>query len=229
MSSVKLWLKTLTQNKINILSQFDNIYFYDLRGKSYNEICRAIFRNYYKNDVVLIGKTKYELPIPPVKKNFNKDNIIDILRSTSTATFSFKFKKPIRVDGVNYKTFTGDTYKLWAKSYLMKQYTWDVDELFRLTFRTDNVLKVKAWGIRLNEIENYPEHLERLMKAKLSYPIYVYGDTVIDGYHRLIKAKLIGAKEISYYKVTAAVLKRCHIMPKELRKCYTRGKGFVVN
>ena len=228
MSSVKIWLKTITKSKINILSQFKNIFIYDLRGKNYNEICRAIFRNYYKNDVVLVGKTKYELPIPPVKKNFNKENIINILSSTSTATFSFRLKKPIRVNGVDYRTFNGDTYKLWSKSYLMKQYKWNVDELFWLTFRTDNVLKVKAWGIKLSKLEKYPDHLKRLMKAKLSYPIYVYGNSVIDGYHRLIKAKLTGVKEISYYKVTAAVLKRCHIKPKDVRK-YTSGGGFRVN
>jgi hypothetical protein len=188
----------------------------------------VIFRNYLKNDVVLVGMTKFELPIPKVRTNFTKDNIGSILHSTSSATFGFKLKKPIKINGSDVKRINGDVYKLWSKSYLLKTDKWDVDELFWLTFKTNDITKVKAWGIPLSELDKYPEHCERLMKAKLSYPIYVYGNSVIDGYHRLIKAKLTGHKKITYYKVTAQVLKMCYIEPKMYRK-YVRGKGFVVN
>lgn len=228
MSCVKLWLKTISKNKLEILKQFDNIVVYDLRGKSYSQICRAIFRNYYKNDVILVGKTKYELPIPKVRKNFTKDNIHNFLNSVTTATFSFRLKKPIRINRTEIKTYYGDTFKLWSKSHLLKTHMWNVDELFWLTFKTDDITKVKAWGIPLDELDKYPDHCQRLMKAKLSYPIYVYGNSVVDGYHRLIKAKLKGIKQIAYYNVTISVLKMCYINPTDLRKYY-KGKGFVLN
>lgn len=228
MSSVKLWLKTLSKRKLQILNEFDNIVIYHLKGKTYNQICRVIFGNYHKNDVVLVGKTKYELPLPKIKTNFNKDNILYILRTTNTSTYSFNLKHPLKFNGGDVKRINGDVYKLWSKSYLLKTDTWDVDELFWLTFKTHDITKVKAWGIPLSELEKHPEHCERLMKAKLSYPVYVYGNSVIDGYHRLIKAKLTGLKKITYYKVTAQVLKICYIEPKMYRK-YVRGKGFVVN
>ena len=181
MSCVKLWLKNISKKKLEILKQFDNVVIYDLRGKSYSQICRAIFRNYYKNDVILVGKTKYELPIPKVRKNFTKNNIHSLLNSVTTATFSFRLKKPIRINNTEIKTYYGDTFKLWSRSHLLKTHMWDVDELFWLTFKTDDVTKVKAWGISLDELDKYPDHCQRLMKAKLSYPIYVYGNSVVDG------------------------------------------------
>lgn len=56
-----------------------------------------------------------------------------------------------------------------------------------------------AWGENsLLNLIDFKEHTERVMKANLSYPILVLkgSNEVCDGYHRLIKAKILGKKNI---------------------------------
>jgi hypothetical protein len=219
----------MSKKKMDFLKQFKNIVVYNLNNKSYNQICRVIFSNYFKNDVILVGKTKHILPISTVHRTFNKNDIIYILRSVTTATFSFRFKKPMRIDGKDVYYFVGDTFKLWSKAYLLDIYKWRVDELFKITFKTDDISKVKVWGIYLSDINKYPEHAARLHHAKLSYPIYIYDNIIVDGYHRLIKAKLMGLKYIKYYKLTSTVMKTCHISKKKLYKYRRNGSGFIRN
>jgi hypothetical protein len=227
MSNVKIWIRKITKPKLELLKKYKNIIVYDVTKKTYDQICRIIFKNYFKNDIVLIGSTRHELPIPSVHKKFNSNDINRILRSTTTATFGMHLKKPVKIGGNLITNYTGDTFKLWSKSHLLKIHWESVDQLFMETFKTNDINSIKAWGIRLKDIEKFPEHYKRLLKADLSYPIYMYHNVILDGFHRLIKAKMMGLKRIKAYQVPARIMKFCYIVPKDLRKY--RGNGFIVN
>lgn len=54
----------------------------------------------------------------------------------------------------------------------------------------------------------YADDMTRINNADLRYPIILSGDEIIDGYHRLTKAKLIGNKNIRAYKFSSALLKK---------------------
>jgi hypothetical protein len=79
------------------------------------------------------------------------------------------------------------------------RYSWDVDKLW-IEFESiepidwtipDSFKEEWCWG------QSHPsDHIERCLKADLSYPILVWNNTIIDGCHRTIKALAENKKTI---------------------------------
>lgn len=73
-----------------------------------------------------------------------------------------------------------------------------------------HVLEYKGWAnnktgelYSSNDVlanpKKYPDEIKRIQKADLSFPIFVYNNDIVDGVHRLTKAKLQNKTEIKAY------------------------------
>jgi hypothetical protein len=71
-------------------------------------------------------------------------------------------------------------------------------------------LEMSSWGNPLDKNfyspldvldnpEMYSKDMQRINRANLSYPIIIYDGDIVDGLHRLTKAKLINKKTINVY------------------------------
>ena len=77
-------------------------------------------------------------------------------------------------------------------------------------------LKELVWGdwspmtvLEKMDAKKYSENAERIKKADLSYPIIITGKhRVVDGFHRLAKAKLEGKKTIKVQVFDAALMRK---------------------
>ena len=63
--------------------------------------------------------------------------------------------------------------------------------------RNADAVKVSVHDV-LENPELYPEHIERIKSADLNQPVLVH-DSIVDGYHRLARAKLEGKKLSAIY------------------------------
>ena len=104
----------------------------------------------------------------------------------------------------------------------------DVETLHKITkgitprsYNTDNflyVLDYPVWDYRkkaltprevLDNRDKYPNHWKRILEADLSYPILITErKTVIDGYHRLLKAMIQNQTKINAVKVSDSTLQK---------------------
>lgn len=77
-------------------------------------------------------------------------------------------------------------------------------------------LEQKVWGewapsdvLGRMDTKRWAENAERIRKADLSYPVIVTGRHVlVDGYHRVAKAKRQGEEEVSAHVFDAALMKK---------------------
>lgn len=54
----------------------------------------------------------------------------------------------------------------------------------------------------VHDLNAFPEHMRRILKADLNYPILITNDGhIIDGYHRIAKANLLGITKIKCIKM----------------------------
>lgn len=82
-----------------------------------------------------------------------------------------------------------------------------------------HVLDFKGWGNQetgelysstdvLANPKKYPNEIKRIKNADLSYPIFVHDDDIVDGVHRLTKAKLEGKTHIKAYVFDAKLMNK---------------------
>ena len=82
-------------------------------------------------------------------------------------------------DGTRY---VWDIDKLWLESESLDSIDWDIPSSFKDEW---------WWG------KSHPsEHIERCLKADLSYPILVWDGSIIDGCHRTVMALVNGESSI---------------------------------
>jgi|SRR5271154_3371269 len=115
-----------------------------MTNKTIEQISKVIFGNYYSHHVILIGKTKYELPVS--KKVYlsspNMDNVKHYLSSSNTATFGFD------------KKATYDTYRLWYECRKLKPITIKTKDVYSLIHGSTPLKELKIWGIPFRSIKN---------------------------------------------------------------------------
>jgi hypothetical protein len=76
----------------------------------------------------------------------------------------------------------------------------------------EHFFNFQTWGdIRVNKLyspfdvlnnmqdKKYKNDIARIKKANLKYPVFVYNGYIVDGMHRLVKAKLLKKKTIKAY------------------------------
>ena len=88
------------------------------------------------------------------------------------------------------------TFSLTVEDYV---YTWKVKNLVEASQLTniiswdipDSFLEEWSWGE-----ECIQEHVERCLKADMSFPVLVWDDKILDGCHRTIKALAVGQNKI---------------------------------
>tara|TARA_E500000331_G_scaffold348524_1_gene390260 strand:+ start:1035 stop:1388 length:354 start_codon:yes stop_codon:yes gene_type:complete len=110
--------------------------------------------------------------------------MISTVTLTSTKKYPFK-----RVWDLNY---------IWKKSKILTPDSIKVETLWN-----DRYAEAWCWQHNDEIINNefFLHHLERVMKADLTYPIILSEeDYILDGVHRLMKAKYLGLPEILYIK-----------------------------
>ena len=66
----------------------------------------------------------------------------------------------------------------------------------------------------LNNPSKYKKHMKRIKKANFKYPIMMYNNKLIDGMHRIIKAKLNNKKTIKAYNFKKDIFKKFLINSK---------------
>lgn len=134
-------------------------------------------------------------------------------------------------------------------TYTDEEGEWSVDMLIEIT--DDNKveelpvstlewnMEEKAWGNGkeispaevLEKPSKYKEHMERIEEAELKYPILVYKNKLIDGYHRLAKAvsqdkKNIKVKIINDKQMDAARIDKERLKELQISK---RATKFTIN
>lgn len=77
------------------------------------------------------------------------------------------------------------------------EYFWEVPALWEATKDTP----ISEWSIPPNLSWGWGDepllnHLFRVLDADLSYPVIIYNDTIVDGYHRVIKTLALGGHSI---------------------------------
>lgn len=131
-------------------------------------ICSALVGVTY-----LLGKTMEHTErsrINPNRRKNHKDNTISINNQTISIT-------------------RGDTEYFWIVPNL-----WKFVEHKKVTQWSvpDSLLDQWTWG------DSQPaEHLERVLKADLKYPVIVYNGRILDGNHRTIKSLALGKKSVN--------------------------------
>ncbi len=89
-------------------------------------------------------------------------------------------------------------------------YKYYVDDIIAASkLQNCKVIKLKVTDIFLdyqapcdNNLSSFIEHMERTLKADLSYPIVLGPDNfILDGKHRVAKAKFLGKKKIKAYRL----------------------------
>ena len=88
---------------------------------------------------------------------------------------------------------TYDVEKLWGSSGKPERIS--PDELLKSTGRTWGSGKSRfGWKDVLSNPKKYPDHIKRIDTADLKQPILVHNGIVVDGIHRLVRAKREGKK-----------------------------------
>lgn len=116
-------------------------------------------------------------------------------------------------------TYTWDTYSLVQEADKVHTSTIDLEhfDFSKLVFVCSedmdefvgDKIRLGHWFDTIPSYEDLIEHVKRINAAETQYPIIVYNKTVINGTHRVLKAKLEGLKSIK-----AKVLKN---MPEYLK------------
>ncbi len=103
--------------------------------------------------------------------------------------------------------FSWNNKKVWALKYLVEEM--DIGELtwhFYIPFHWYNggIYNLKSIDI-INHPEKYKEEYERTMKTDLGFPIDIMRNKgrwlILDGLHRLMKAKILGMKKVKVRKI----------------------------
>ena len=95
----------------------------------------------------------------------------------------------------NYKR-EWDLKDIWKLSEALPVFERKVSELWDTRYA-----KVFCWQLHGEEINNefFLHHMERVLEADLDYPIILSEENyILDGVHRLMKAKHLGIKNIKY-------------------------------
>ncbi len=62
--------------------------------------------------------------------------------------------------------------------------------------------------------KKHPEHYSRIIESNTSFPVLLYNNVIIDGYHRLSKSILEDAKYINCIDIPTSVWKKCFLGKK---------------
>ena len=60
----------------------------------------------------------------------------------------------------------------------------------------------------INNPNKYKEEYKRIMDSDLKYPIMIYNNNVLDGYHRIAKCKILKKNKIKAYDFTSEEMKK---------------------
>ena len=108
--------------------------------------------------------------------------------------------------------FSWDEKKVWALEYPVEDVSIDVLTWhFTIPFHWHNggVYNLKSADI-LDHPEHYPEEYARTMRADLRFPIDIMWNKgrwlILDGLHRLMKAKVLGLKKVQVRKIPRSVI-----------------------
>ena len=103
--------------------------------------------------------------------------------------------------------FSWDEKKVWALSYPIEEI--DIEELtwhFDIPFHWlgDEIYNLKPIEI-INNPEKYKGEYDRTMKSDLKFPIDIMWNKgrwlILDGLHRLMKAKILGLRKVKVRKI----------------------------
>tara|TARA_Y100000034_G_C6792739_1_gene355060 strand:+ start:144 stop:542 length:399 start_codon:yes stop_codon:yes gene_type:complete len=115
-----------------------------------------------------------------------------------------------------------DVEKLWRITKYKKVKKIDTEELIPLT-------KQRAWGDKIRSpfgiintppvglVDSEMDHLKRIFRANLSYPILIYENYItseyfmVDGMHRLVKSILFNMCTIKYVQITDYNMSRSYV------------------
>lgn len=76
---------------------------------------------------------------------------------------------------------------IWKAAEGLESFEWEIP---------DSLLKGWTWGSTTPSA-----HVERVLRADLSYPVILHGETVLDGMHRICKAVYLGHSTVSAVRV----------------------------
>ena len=117
-----------------------------------------------------------------------------------------KIKKPEIIKRIDFN-FNWDNQKLWnlkepVEEMEISKLEWCFDLPFWHT--ENNTYNFKPIWV-INDPEKYPERYKRVMEAKLDWPIDIMfwrgRWLLLDGLHRLTKAKILGRKKVKVRKI----------------------------
>jgi len=97
----------------------------------------------------------------------------------------------------SYRQLEGHTFSTCKEGLEM---TWEINPLLKMTSEleafdweipSDRILDSWVWGD-----DHISDHMARTLEADLSYPILLWQGEIVDGYHRVLKALLLGRTHV---------------------------------
>ena len=162
-------------------------------------------------------------------KNGETYRQVAIMRPRSTGQFNsdFIFEKGADEDGFVNKDpndYDDEGHHRDEKEFLPKNicvhevtekgfYYFSNEDLFRHVnnlnkdeYEVETIPTKDLFDSALGEIQNswkkdFPQHLRRIEKTDLSYPIISHDNFITDGFHRIVKAYLTGVKELKVKRI----------------------------
>jgi len=245
MSTVRLHLPffdgVILSKIINLINEIKNIYIINVdeikikdQTEMYEFICKKIFENYAMKIIILGDYTKICLPISDNGKIIIKELANKSIKKYDKLNYKIYEKKKLidRLEQIihTYDThiftidkFNGDVYKLWYLTQNIDYETVSLSDFIKSAFKKISIDKFKFWDkILIDDIKEYPNEYQRMKNSDLSYPIIVLRNkkdlTILDGFHRLIKAYRYEYKNIKVKYVTNSLVNKTIVNEKDLDK-----------
>jgi hypothetical protein len=245
MSTVRLHLpfydEIILSKIMKLMNEIKNIYIININElknyknyELYENICKKIFENYAMKIIILGNFNSSPLPISNNSKILIKELINKPIQKYDKYNYKIMDKKKLldKLDEFihTYDThifsiddFNGDVFKLWFLTQNIEYENIDLSELIKKLFKKTDIRKIKFWNkILIDDIKEFPNEYERMKNSDLSFPIIVFKNkndyTILDGFHRLIKAYRYDYKKIKVKYVNFNLIKKVYIDEKNLEK-----------
>jgi hypothetical protein len=234
------YTKNILLKAISLMNDTSNLIVQDIKELNndkdlYKNIGNYIFKQDKYSKLFLLGDTKgLDLPIPITSKILLKDKNISKTCRNKYLKLQYAemeetdiihelegyMKSPLfHIGGFERKNgemFKLDVYKLWFYSHNLNPVKFTVSNVMEYVFGTDDIdiiKDMKMWGkVSLNNINDYPDHVQRLHDADTTYPIimtmYNKKPKLLDGTHRLLKAFVTNKKHIKVKLIENKILKK---------------------
>ena len=241
---IPFYTESILLKALQLMTDYDNLVtintkdFYNKdKKKMYKNICKFIFDNEDTLIIIFGDFDKYALPISVhsgiliknittkrqrdkypryytfTEKEMCRNMYGKICNSTSSSTFGFN---------INKKMFVGDVFHLFYLTNFNKPKKMSLEKIIRSAYIGDKDLStfetIKLWdNTTVKTLKKYPEHMERIKLADLSYPIILFKTKnklrLCDGLHRIIKSYLNNLKTIKVIIATEKQLQQTKLSP----------------